>query len=416
MSGNAWIVRFVLAVFSFLLAVPVWADGFRNPPEGEVALGRIGGKIAQIDDASAVSHNPANLADLEKNSFIASLTLGYSKKEYDPPVGPGAESKDPWGYLPNLYATWTVKPKTIVAGVGLTTPYGRSTTYDKDSVFHYTAPYFSELRGINLNPSVGIRVNEKLLVGFGVDILYSDIDLRQYYPWSVATGDPTAPDGVTKFDGEGVGFGANAGVTIEPTKGQRLALTYRSSIHVDYDGDMTVSGIPPGFPALPRSDFSTEVDFPAVLAFGYGVQLNEKTRVEADVEWIQHSVFSELPLDVAENQALLPYDSLNSDWEDTWTFGLGGDYKFAPNWIARAGYMYLPSPVPDQTLTPSVAEEDQSVVSVGMGYEKDGRKIDLAYAIGIFNGRTISDNENPAYNGDYDFESHLFGISYGQTY
>ena len=416
MSGDAWNVRILSVVFSCLMAVPVWADGFRNPPEGEVALGRIGGKIAQIDDASAVSHNPANLADLEKNSFIASLTLGYSTKEYDSPLGPDAESEDPWGVLPNLYATWTVEPKSIVAGVGLTTPYGRSTTYDKDSVFHYTAPYFSELRGINLNPSVGIRINEKFLVGFGVDILYSDLDLRQYYPWSVATGDPTAPDGVTKFDADGVGFGANAGVTYEATKSQRLALTYRSSIHVDYEGDMDVSGIPPGFPASHRSDFETEIDFPAVLAFGYGIQLNEKVRVEADIEWVQHSVFEELPLDVAENQAILPYDSLNAEWEDTWTFGLGGDYKFAPNWIARAGYMYLESPVPDETLTPSVAEEDQSVVSVGLGYEKNGRKIDLAYAIGIFDGRTISDNENPAYNGDYDFESHLFGISYGQTY
>jgi long-chain fatty acid transport protein len=286
-------------------------------------------------------------------------------------------------------------------------------------VFRYKAPYFSELRGINLNPTIAMRIRDNLLVGVGLDILYSDISLSQYYPWSAATGDPSAPDGVTRFQGDGVGLGGNAGVTWDVTEEQRLALTYRTSTHVYYGGDFTVSGIPAGVP-LPgvteRSDFKTDIAFPAVVAFGYGVELSETVRVEADVEWVQHSVFSSLPLDVGNNQALLPADELQTDWEDGWTFGFGGDWKFAPDWVARAGYMYLESPVTEETLTPSVAEEDQSVVSVGLGYEKDGRRIDLAYVYGIFDGREVQDNLNPAYNGDYDFEAHLFGVSYGQTY
>ena len=418
MSGYA-IRRLVLGALAVAVSCPIGAraDGFRNPPEGEWALGRIGGKVAQVDDASAVSHNPANLVDLEGNSYIASLTLGYSKKEYEGPDGTKAESTDNWGYLPNLYSAWIIEPKKIVAGIGLTTPYGRSTTYEKDSVFRYTAPYFSELRGINLNPTLALRVRDNLSVGFGVDILYSDLSLSQVYPWSAATGDPSAPDGVTRFEGDGVALSGNAGVSWDVTGEQRLALTYRTSPHVYYEGDFTVSSVPPGLPGVTeRSSFETDIAFPAVLAFGYGIELNEKVRVEADVEWVEHSVFSSLPLDVGSNQALLPYDQLEADWEDTWTFGFGGDWKFAPNWVARAGYMYLESPVTEETLTPSVAEEDQSVVSVGLGYEKEGRRIDLAYAYGIFDGREVQDNLNPAYNGDYDFEAHLFGVSYGQTY
>jgi long-chain fatty acid transport protein len=392
------------------------ADGFRNPPEGEWALGRIGGKVAQVDDASAVTHNPANLADLEQSSFIASLTLGYSKKEYESPTGAEAESEDPWGYLPNLYAVWPIESKKLVAGIGLTVPFGRSTTYEKDSLFRYTAPYFAELRGINLNPTLAMRVMDNLTAGVGIDILYSDLALSQFYPWSAATGNPAAPDGVTRFDADGVGLGGNAGVTWKFQERQRVAVTYRLPIHVYYEGDFDISNIPAGVPASPSSSFETDIEFPAVLAFGYGVEVNDAVRVEADVEWVQHSLFSSLPLDVANNQALLPADELEADWEDTWTFGLGGDWKFAPNWVARAGYMYLPSPVTDETLTPSVAEEDQSVVSVGLGYENEGRHVDLAYAYGIFDGRSIDDNNTPAYNGDYDFEAHLFGVSYGQEY
>ncbi|HEY8240806.1 MAG TPA: outer membrane protein transport protein, partial [Kiritimatiellia bacterium] len=377
MSVSAWRAQLSCVLVALVVGPgAARADGFRNPPEGEWALGRIGGKVAQIDDASAVSHNPANLADLERSSFIASLTLGYSKKEYESPTGVEADSKDPWGYLPNLYAAWPIESKKVVAGIGLTTPFGRSTTYEKDSYFRYTAPYFAELRGINLNPTLAMRVKDNLTAGVGVDILYSDLDLRQFYPWSAATGNPAAPDGVTKFDADGVGLGGNAGVTWEFHERQRVAVTYRMPIHVYYEGDFEVSDIPAGVPADPRSSFETDIEFPAVLAFGYGVELNDEVRVEADVEWVQHSLFSSLPLDVANNQALLPADELEANWEDTWTFGLGGDWKFAPNWVARAGYIYLPSPVTDETLTPTVAEEDQSVVSVGLGYENNGRRVD----------------------------------------
>ena len=47
------------------LTVQSMAEGFKNPPEGAAALGRAGGRIAIADDAAAVSHNPANLVDLE---------------------------------------------------------------------------------------------------------------------------------------------------------------------------------------------------------------------------------------------------------------------------------------------------------------------------------------------------------------
>src|SRR5690242_8086046 len=47
------------------LAPSALAEGFRNPPAGAFNLGRAGGRIAQIDDSSAVAQNPANLVDLQ---------------------------------------------------------------------------------------------------------------------------------------------------------------------------------------------------------------------------------------------------------------------------------------------------------------------------------------------------------------
>ena len=35
-------------------AANAWTDGYRNPPDGALALGRIGGRIVDVDDATAV--------------------------------------------------------------------------------------------------------------------------------------------------------------------------------------------------------------------------------------------------------------------------------------------------------------------------------------------------------------------------
>ena len=405
-----------------LLSGSVMADGFRNPPEGMTALGKIGGKIAFIDDASAVTHNPANMADFDSVSLIGSLTIGYGKKEFEPDFGGKASSKDNWSALPNLFAVWPISEDSVVAGLGVTTPFGRSTTFSKDSVLRYSTPYFTELYAVNINPSIAVKVNDRLAFAGGVNILYSELDLRQIYPWSMALGIPGAPDGETRFSADGAGVGVNAAVTWKITDRQRAALTYRSSIKVEYEGDMKVTEVPtvplpgPLASVTSRSDFETEIKFPAVVAAGYGIQVTDKLRVEANVEWIQHSKFEDLTLDAGANTFLLPSNKIEADWKDNWTYGIGADYALTENLTLRAGFIYLETPIPSRTMLPSIAEEDQSVASIGLGYHKGQHRFDFAYAYGFFNGRDVKDNNNPAYNGKYDFEAHLIGASYGLTF
>ena len=86
------------------LTVQSMAEGFKNPPEGAAALGRAGGRIAIADDAAAVSHNPANLVDLEGTEVQAAVTIVHAETEYDSPMGGSTETESPWKFLPNLYA------------------------------------------------------------------------------------------------------------------------------------------------------------------------------------------------------------------------------------------------------------------------------------------------------------------------
>jgi long-chain fatty acid transport protein len=414
-------VAFVL-VLAFVLSVQVQAAGFRNPPEGANALGKIGGKVAFIDDPSAISHNPANLVEIQKPETLAALTIVRARTDFTAPNGVSAETDDPWKFLPNLYAVWPFSGAKLVGGIGITTPFGQSTEWSDDSIFRNTAPYFAQLRVVNVNPTIATKLGDRVSLGAGADVFLSDIRLKQVYPWSSLAG-PAAQDGQADFDGDGVGGGANIGLTVQCTDRQRVALTYRSPVKVDYNGDFKISGLPPAAflppplqAATSRSDFDTEITFPAVAALGYGIQATKALRCEANIGWVQFSKYDSLTLDAGNNNVLLLTTDVSQDWKDVWTFGVGGDLQVNPNTVLRAGYIFLQSPVPDHTLAPTLPDADRHVISVGVGYKRGAQSLDLAYAYSIFDERDIEANQNPAYNGEYDNSSHILGVSWGYIF
>src|SRR6266700_127116 len=90
----------LLSVVSFS-STPVFGEGFRNPPPGTFDLGRAGGRIAQVDDSSAVQHNPANLVDLPGADFQFTPSIVYIRADYTSTTGQTGKTEDPWKFLPN---------------------------------------------------------------------------------------------------------------------------------------------------------------------------------------------------------------------------------------------------------------------------------------------------------------------------
>lgn len=388
------------------------ANGFRNPPETAEALARDGGKLTAIDDASSMAVNPANLTEVKEPEAIVSLTLIHAETDYDSLVG-SATTDDPWKALPNAFFAFPIDPGKLTAGVALTTPFGQSTVWEKDSVLRYSVPYFAEVQLVNINPSVAYKINDRIAIGGGVDVYNSELNLKQYVPWSQVVGNPAAPDGEMKFEGDGSGVGWNAGIRLNLTEKQQVGFTYRSAVKVDYDGDFTVNNIPDPALAAPKSDFSSEIEFPAIAAAGYGIQLTDRLHVGADVEWVEFSRFDSLPIDIGVNNALLPYTAIPQDWNDIWTYGVSGEYRLSDSWVVRGGYKFMESPIPDETLAPTLPDADRHLLTAGLGYKHGNHSLDIAYAYSIFDDRTVSGNPDPALNGSYDISSHLFAITYG---
>ena len=422
-SIQAWSGR-GLAAISLILAAQCTpgtstADGFRNPPEGAASIGGATYRRAHVDDPSAVTLNPANMADKTGREWQYTASLGYAKRTFTGPTGLKEKSREPWGYLPSLHMIWPIEDTRYVAGLAVTVPFGRSSKWQRDVSFGTSSPYFAQLAVVNINPTIATRINEELTVAAGASLYYSVLKFRQFFPWAAVTGSPADPTGVADFDGDGFSFGVNGAVTWTPSDNHTLALVVRSPFDVDYDGDFSVSDVPAAVAPLgvtSTSDFDSQIKYPTTVALGYGYKINERARVEFDVEWIEHSRNKTIPIDIKNNTVLLPTPGVPQDYNDNWTFGVSVDYVLNETWTARGGVMHIQTPTPTSTTIPVASEEDQEIISVGATYDGEIYGVDLGYAYGNFSGRDVTDNLNPAVNGEYDADAHFISASIRRSF
>lgn len=406
----------------------VLADGLRNPPEGAAALGQGGVQLTENEGATAISHNPANLMDLTEPQLTPTITFGFSEKKFTSALlGLSTESDNPIAMLPAVYYACPLG-EDYAWGLGITTPYGQSTVWEKSSFISQVSPYDASMETLNINPSFAAKIGDHLYVGAGLDVLGSSISMKQLYPLAPLTGGALNSMADLQFEGSGVGLGGNAGLTWLMSENQRLALVYRSPIEVTYAGDFTIDagGLPPSAGAAPatlpapQSHFETEIEFPAIVGLGYGLQLTPAVRAEAHIEWVEHSTYDQLTLDVGRNNPLLTQalgsNVIRQEWDDTWTYGLGIDCELTPRWTVRGGWTYLPTPVPSGTLSPYLAEGDTHILAAGFGYKIKTHQFGLAYAYSLMDDRDITNNQNPYYNGTYEFDAQLLSLTYNHSF
>lgn len=71
------IILLILLMESFL-----FAQAFKNPPESSSSLSQAGAFVAQCDDPSATTINPAGLVQIKGEEILFGLTSVYSNTEY----------------------------------------------------------------------------------------------------------------------------------------------------------------------------------------------------------------------------------------------------------------------------------------------------------------------------------------------
>ncbi len=408
----------LLALLSFA-AVAHAAETLSVVPDSAQGLGIAGGRYANLSDASAVRVSPANILVIEKSELLINTAAWHGDIRFDSSSGDSVQMSRPWVFPASMYYVQPLIPSRLAFGLGISTPYGLASIYPKNmnTPMRYALPYDSSLLVTDITPAVAFRVTESLSVAIGLDILYSDLQLKQFYNWSGLV--PGSPEGDIKLHGQGWGLGAYMGVNWTIAKGHRLAFVGRLPVRVNYHGDFSASNMPPallGAGFSPSSNFGSDITFPGSLALGYGIDITDRLTVGFDFKWSANSSHDDLPLLIGNNQALLGTNRAIFGWKNSIDLGTGATYALNENWNLRGGYLFSENSQPAANYTPITPANDRHVFSLGVGWRGKTRGVDLTYAFVYNPTRVISGAAQPLFNGNYTHQWHVLSLSLTQRF
>ena len=186
--------HYKLKLGSFLIASTLssmsYAAGFAIIEQSVTGLGRaFAGSAAVADDASTIFFNPAGLSYLSHSEFATGLNFIKPESDFSnegstlpstlggTAITGNGDNGGKLGIVPNLYYAHRLNDR-MVAGIGVSAPFGLVTEYDDNWVGRYHAVK-SDLKTVNINPSFAFQTTEKLSLGFGINLQYADLELTQ---------------------------------------------------------------------------------------------------------------------------------------------------------------------------------------------------------------------------------------------
>lgn len=404
------------------------AAGFQLTEQSSLGAGRAYAGAGIVgDDLSAVHYNPAGMTLLEGTRFQAGGVWIGLNADYSSDVSGESENGRLKGQMiPAGYVTHQVNDQ-VWLGFAMTVPFGMGTEYSKD--------WEGADRGTNakiytfdMNPSIAWKVNDFLSIGGGISVQYAKAEL----------GMGVSGLGHGKVEADSWDWGFNLGVMISPTEKLRFGLSYRSSIEHDAEGDTKLSGIVnPQLSNLlsgQNLDMSTTIETPDTVMLTGTWEATDKLRLSGLIRWANWSNFdelnikNELPAIVSTSlsqlgqpgQALkagLSNIDIENDWQDTWLFSIGADYKINSAFTVRGGIAYETSPIDDQSTRMAVIPDTDRVwLSLGASwYATKDLQFDVGatYLMGVgdkdlYNGLK---SEGGKKIGEYDsLDAYLLGV------
>lgn len=383
---------------------------------GARAAGMAAAFVAVADDPSALLHNPAGLASLEGTNLYLGATAIMGSTVFENPAGETEEVDFQVHFPPHFYISRDFGNEDIAFGIGVYSPFGiGGREWREDGLTRYIAT--KNLIGtLAVNPVFAYRVSPSLSFGLGLFYIYASCESARMIDQSALE----TEDGKFTLKGQGGGFGYNLSVLIHSGQKISFGVAYRSGVEVDQDVDISLTNLAPAFQPLTGGssldiDAETSLDFPQVLSFGIAYRPTDSLTVGLEIEWTEWSRFNRMDLDLKKEipSAGISDFAIDFDYQDTWFFKIGAEFKIKDNYFLRGGYAYITNPVPDHTLNPGNPDADQHSLSVGFGYKKEKWAFDFFYAADIFEDRAV---DNDILKGKYENLAHFIGLSLGYRF
>lgn len=348
-------------------ATQTYAAGFQLSEQSAIQMGRaMAGAGIVGDDLSAVHYNPAGMTLLSGTRMQATGTWVAVNLDYEGDSGQSENGRLKGQIIPAGFITHQIND-SLWAGLGLTVPYGMGTEFGEGWEGRERGTE-SMILTFDINPNLAWKVNEKLSVGGGVSLQYAKAEL----------GSGISENGHTinsNVKGDSWAWGWNVGVMFQPVETVRLGLAYRSNISHNADGHTTLNNVPVktdnGLVLTNiRSDMEVRIKTPDTITFSATWEATDALRLSGTARWSKWSNFHSLDvqnLDLAGTQ--FSSTVVENNWDDTWFFSVGADYKLNGQWTIRGGVAYDQGPVENQYRMAVIPDTDRVWFSGGASYK-----------------------------------------------
>jgi long-chain fatty acid transport protein len=393
---HAAVVAMGALATSLLASGSALALGFKNPDQDAAATGQGEAFVAQADTPGAIYYNPGGLTQIKGTEVSSGGFITFRDVQFKGAAG-SDDLNDP-AYTAHMYLSSDFGQEKWRFGFGVNIPYGNMSDWGNNASFKYLVTK-SSLMVVNYQPTVAYKLNDHISLGVGWNIYDGNTELDRLIPFSIIIS-PLLPDGKFHFTGGGQAFGATAGLLATINEHHAIGVTYRSPFSIDFHGHAVVKDDPTG--SLGRSPASAQIDFPQSVAAGYAFRPNKKLKLEVDVEWTNWETLNQVRLH-SPNPAFAndPSSTIPFSWLDSWFYEVGAQYLIDDHWVARAGYIYSENTVPGSTFSPTVADANRHVFSVGLGYTTKRFAVNLVYQYSLSQDRNITGADSPSVDGKW---------------
>jgi long-chain fatty acid transport protein len=392
------------ALALIMAAMGAQAAGFQLNEQSAVSVGMANAGTGVEKDASVQFMNPAGITALKGLNLLSGANLyvidanfknGGSTNALGQPLGSDSDSSTnrlaPYGY-----ASYGVNDQVFV-GLGVYSPFGLATNYGDNSSTRYFADA-SDLRTIEINPNIAVKLMPSLSIGAGPAIRYSTANFSSgiddgslgaaaairtaaasAIPASIssgpaiAAGGPSVNNGRFRAQGDDWAVGYKIGTLFTPDDKTAIGIAYHSAIQSVLSGNATTDNggvkTPLAQAAAALTSYNgpvtAKVDYPDSITVSGSYQIASNLKLAGDFEWTDWSQFKNLTISGANGA---PVSSTTENWNDGYRVSIGGEYGLTDQWTLRSGLAYEISPVPDATRTARIPDADRVWLSGGVGY------------------------------------------------
>jgi len=351
----------LITVLSIVASSMLVAGGYKIPEQSLNSNALGAAYVAHTSGADSAYFNPANMSFMEdKQYFTAGLTLAHLPSITYTLASPySGESEVENIFIPNFhYVSKAIN--NLRWGISVTAPAGLTKRWETP----YQKMYAQEftLKNVELNPVLSYRINDALSIAGGLRVVYSEGVVY-------SDGGTIAPV-KREMEGDSFNFGYNLAMTYKPTEDINLAVTYRSNIDLEEEGEANL------FVGEVGQQYGTSVTVPLPAALNISVSKTweDKFTLEFNYERTYWSSYETLDFhyDTAIPLPLQPlFDApLARDWEDTNTFRVGATVAMDNKITMMMGFAIDETPVPQRTIGFELPDSDATIFSMGFSYQQ----------------------------------------------